>query len=87
MAYVILLHTISLFFPYIKFSHHNGCIVLSCRESMKAEAVGLTWYEWWEDRTEDDVLRDEKEQQEVEYEDDSDGINGDLSDGSDNFNF
>ena len=59
----------------------------SCRESMKAEAVGLTWYEWWEDRTEDDVLRDEKEQQEVEYEDDSDGINGDLSDGSDNFNF
>lgn len=54
---------------------------------MKAEAVGLTWYEWWEDRTEDDVLRDEKEQQEVEYEDESDGINGDLSDGSDNFNF
>ena len=54
---------------------------------MKAEAVGLTWYEWWEDRTEDDVLRDEKEQQEVEYEDERDGINGDLSDGSDNFNF
>ena len=27
------------------------------RESMKAEALGLTWYEWWENRTEEDVAK------------------------------
>ena len=27
------------------------------RESMKAEALGLTWYEWWENRTDEDVAK------------------------------
>jgi hypothetical protein len=57
-------------------------------ESLKAEAVGLTWYEWWENRTEEDVLRDEAEQlEEVEYDSDSDCINDDVSEGPDDFHF
>ena len=63
-------------------------LLLHCRESLKAEAVGLTWYEWWENRTEEDVLRDEAELlEEVEYDSDSDGINDDVSEGPDDFHF
>ena len=63
-------------------------LFLSLRESLKAEAVGLTWYEWWEHRTEEDVLRDEAELlEEVEYDSDSDCINDDVSEGPDDFHF
>ena len=65
---------------------------------MKAEAMGLTWYEWWEDRDDDDVKRDDidylKElelEQEHLYEDDNDDIsvdiNDEMSDDTDEFHF
>ena len=60
------------------------------RESLKAEAVGLTWIEWWEERTEDDVARDDAEQELMyrdAYDDDSIDINDDLSDDTDEFTF
>lgn len=68
------------------------------RESLKAEAMGLTWYEWWEDRDDDDVKRDDidylKElelEQEHLYEDDNDDIsvdiNDEMSDDTDEFHF
>ena len=29
------------------------------RESVRAEALGMTWYDWWEARTDEDVARDD----------------------------
>ena len=60
--------------------------------------MGLTWYEWWEDRDDDDVKRDDidylKElelEQEHLYEDDNDDIsvdiNDEMSDDTDEFHF
>ena len=33
------------------------------KESMQAEMAGQTWYDWWQDRDEDDVLKDEQEEE------------------------
>ena len=87
--------TYFLYFNYFEkyFLHHvltSSLFFPPCRESLKAEAVGLTWYEWWGDRTEDDVMRDDAERLEeeaVEYEEDSVGIADDVSDGTDDFSF
>ena len=59
------------------------------RESLKAEAVGLTWYEWWDDREDEDVRRDDEdwlnEQNNLKYEEES--IDDDMSDADNDFDF
>ena len=50
------------------------------RETIKAESQGMTWYEWWETRTDEDVAKDEEENLYAwSDEDDSIELNDDIS--------
>jgi hypothetical protein len=48
----------------------------------------LTWYEWWEDRTDEDVVRDDEDDiYDADWRDDFESVDGDSDDPADDFNF
>jgi hypothetical protein len=67
--------------PYLFYSHEESLKFTEDfnRESEKAEMQGMTWDQWWELRTDEDVARDDAEEEaeldEMDYynrDDDSD---------------